>query len=87
MPTILEKDHIIPLSSDIMFKMVFMYNQDILQQMVCDIIHFNGKVNTFKAVSGAELLPTHHENRKYITDLIVVINKKKMVKIEVNCYK
>ncbi len=75
-----------PLSSDVMFKAVFERNPDVLQKMVCDIIGFTGKVESFNVHIGEELLPSYRRHRKYITDLIITINEDIRVNIEINRY-
>ncbi len=75
-----------PLSSDVIFKAVFEKHPKVLQKMVCDIIGFKDEIFDFRVYIGEELLPNYYRDRKFITDLIIVINKNIRISLEINRY-
>ncbi len=75
-----------PLSSDVIFKAVFKKQSKVLQKMVCDTIGYEGDIYDFQVYVGEELLPNYYQNRKYITDLIIVVNKCIRINLEINRY-
>ncbi len=71
---------------DIIFKIVFRDNVDILGILVSDILSF--EVSTPKyAMSGYELLPTRKDQKIYKSDLLIKIDDLHYIMIEVNFQK